>query len=61
MDGVSNEQDFDKYGDPKMEHDDHDEVPAYTIRRSRTTLPIGCPFKRRTPFVKNKGKKILNR
>ena len=60
MDGVANEQDFDKYGDPKMEHDDDDEVP-YTTRRSRTTLPKGCPFKRRTPFTKNKGKKIVNR
>ena len=60
MDGVTNEQDFDKYGDPKMEHDDDDEVP-YTTRRSRTTLPKGHPFKRRTPFAKKKGKKILNR
>ena len=61
MDGVANEQDFDKYGDPKMEHDDDDEVSAYTTRRSRTTLPKGRPFKRRTPFTKNKGKKIVNR
>ena len=60
-DGVANEQDFDKYGDPKMEHDDDDEVPAYTTRRSSTTLPKGRPFKRRTPFMKNKGKKIVNR
>ena len=57
MDGVANEQDFDKYGDPKMEHDKDDEVP-YTTRRSRTTLPKGCPFHRRTPFAKKKGKKI---
>ena len=61
MDGVVNEQDFDKYGDPKMEQDDDDEVSAYTTRRSRTTLPKGRPFKRRTPFTKNKGKKIVNR
>ena len=61
MDGVANEQDFDKYGDPKMEHDDDDEVSAYTTRRSRTTLPKGRPFKRRTTFTKNKGKKIVNR
>ena len=60
MDGVANEQDFDKYGDPKMEHDDDDEVP-YTTRRSRTTLPKGRPFNRRTPFAKKKGKKIVKR
>ena len=60
MDGVANEKDFDMYGDPKMEHDDDDEVSAYTTRRSRTTLPKGRPFKRRTPFTKNKGKKIVN-
>ena len=52
---------IDKYGDPKMEDDDDDEVSAYTTRRSRTTLPKGRPFKRRTPFTKNKGKKIVNR
>ena len=34
MDGVANEQDFDKYGNPKIEHDDDDEVAAYTTRRS---------------------------
>ena len=61
MDGVANEQDFDKYGDPKIEHDDDDEVAAHTTRRSRTSLPKGRPFKRRTPFTKNKGKKIVNR
>ena len=60
MDGVANEQDFDKYGEPKMEHDDDDEVP-YTTRRSRTTLPKGCLFNRRTPFAKKKGKKIVKR
>ena len=60
MDGVANEQDFDKYGDPKMEDDNDDEVP-YTTRRSRTSLPKGRPFKRRTPFAKNKGKKIVKR
>ena len=61
MDGVANEQDFDKYGDPRIEHDDDDEVAAYTTRRSRTTLPKGRPFHRRTPFAKKKGKKIVNR
>ena len=60
MDGDANAQDFDKYGDPKMEHGDDDEVP-YTTRRSRTTVPKGRLFKRRTPFTKNKGKKIVNR
>ena len=67
MDGVANEEDFDKYGDPKMEDDDDDEVP-YTTRRSRTTLPKGRrPFKRRTQGVpglnystaRKKGKKIV--
>src|SRR3954462_7767537 len=61
MDGVANEQDFDKYGDPRIEHDDDDEVAAYTTRRSKTTLPKGRPFHRRTPFAKKKGKKIVNR
>ena len=66
MDGVANEQDFDKYGDPKMEDDDDDEVP-YTTRRSRTTLPKGRPFKRRIQGVprlnystaRKKGKNII--
>ena len=68
MDGVANEQDFDKYGDPKMEDDDDDEVP-HTTRRSRTTLPKGRPFKRRIQGVlglnystaRRKGKKIVKR
>ena len=58
---IANDPDFDKYGDLNMEHDDDDEVPAYTTRRSRTTLPKGRPFHRRTPFAKKKGKKIVNR
>src|ERR1041384_3599093 len=42
MDGVANEQDFEKYGDPKME-DDYVTQDTYT-----TTLPKkGLPFKRR--------------
>ena len=61
MDGVANEQDFDKYGDTKMKDDDDDKVSSYTTRRSRTTLPKGRPFHRRTPFAKKKGKKIVNR
>ena len=69
MDGVANEHDFDKYGDLKMEDDDDDEVP-YTPRRSRTTLPKGCPFKRRSiqgvsglnySTARKKGKKIVKR
>jgi hypothetical protein len=49
MDGVTNEQDFDMYGDPKME-DESDTDETYTTR-SRTTLPKGLPFKRRSPSV----------
>ena len=29
MDGVANEQDFDKYGDPKIEDDNDDEVVLF--------------------------------
>jgi hypothetical protein len=47
MDGVSNEQDFDMYGDPKME-DESDTDETYSTTRSRTTLPKGLPFKRRS-------------
>ena len=61
MDGVANEEDFEgQVGDPMMEESE-DEDTTYTTRRSRTTLPKGRPFKRRTPFTKNKGKKIVNR
>jgi hypothetical protein len=68
MDGVANEQDFDMYGDPKMEDKSFiDET--YTTRRSRTTLPKGLPFKRRSLEVPGlnystltkKGKKIVKR
>ena len=46
MDGVANEQDFDKYGDPKME-DDYAAQDTYT-----TTLPKkGLPFKRKSECV----------
>ena len=43
MDGVANEQDFDKYGDPKME-DDYAAQDTYT-----TTLPKKglLPFKKK--------------
>jgi len=46
MDGAANEQDFDKYGDPKME-DDYTAQDTYT-----TTLPKKClPFKRKSEGV----------
>ena len=48
-------------GDIIKEHDDNDEVAAHTTRRSRTTLPKGRLFHRRTPFAKKKSKKIVNR
>jgi hypothetical protein len=68
MDGVANKQDFDMYGDPKME-DESDADEPYTTRRSRTTLPKGIPFKRRSLRVlglnystlTKKGKKIVKR
>jgi hypothetical protein len=68
MDGVTNEQDFDMYGDPKMK-DESDSNEPYTTRRSRTTLPKGLPFKRRSLGVQGlnystltkKGKKIVKR
>jgi hypothetical protein len=47
MDGVANEQDFDMYGDPKMEGES-DTNETYTTRRSRSTQPKGLPFKRRS-------------
>ena len=67
MDGASNEQDFDKYDDPKIEDDDDDDAVAYKTRRSGTTLPKGvCTFKRKNQGVpglnyantKKKGSKI---
>ena len=69
MDGAANEQDFDKYGDPKIEDDDDDDAVAHKSRRSRTTLPKGRPFKRRNQGVlglnystaRKKGKKIVKR
>jgi hypothetical protein len=47
IDGVANKQDFDMYGDPKMEDESNADEP-YTTRRSRTTQPKGLPFKRRS-------------
>ena len=68
MHGVKNQQDFDQYGDPKIEDDD-DDGTKYTTRRSRTTLPTGRPFHRRSQDVPGlnystatkKGKKIVKR
>jgi hypothetical protein len=68
MDGVANEQDFDMYGDPKMEDESNADEP-YTTRRSRTTQPKGLPFKRRSlgvpglhySIVTKKGKNIVKR
>jgi hypothetical protein len=50
MDGVIHEEEFDQYGDPKIEEDDDDDDNTpYTTRRGRTTLPKkGRPFKRRS-------------
>jgi hypothetical protein len=65
MDGVANEEDFDQYGDAKMEDDDDDE--EYIKRRSRTTLPkTGRPFKTKSHDAglnystgNKKGKKVI--
>ena len=37
MDGVTNKEDYDQYGNPMREDDDDDEV--YVKRRINTTLP----------------------
>ena len=67
-DGVANEDDFDQYGDPKIEDDDDDDAP-YTDRRSRTTVPrSGLQFIRTSHGIglnystaTKKGKKIVKR
>ena len=65
MDGVTNEEDYDQYGDPMREDDDDDE--AYVKRRSKTTLPKKdhTPWKRKIhdeglnySTANKKGKKI---
>jgi len=70
MDGVANKQDFDQYGDPKIEDDDDYDAATYITRRKRTTLPKkGSPFERRNIKVPGlnystatkKGKKIVKR
>jgi hypothetical protein len=68
IDGVTNKQYFDMYGDPKME-DESDADEPYTTRRSWTTQSKGLPFKRRSLRVPGpnysiftkKGKKIVKR
>ena len=67
MDGVANEEDFDKYGDPNIEDDDNNQE-TYTTRRSRTTVPpksADAPYTRKSHNVglnfstaTKKGKKI---
>jgi hypothetical protein len=70
MEGAATEQDFDKYGDPKIkeEFDKYFDRPSDAARRRKTTLPAkGCPYTRRNPYVsglnystaKKKGKKIV--
>jgi hypothetical protein len=54
MEGVAIEQDFDKYGDPKIEEkfDKYFDRPSDVARRRKTTLPAkGCPYTRRNPHV----------
>jgi hypothetical protein len=64
------EQDFDKYGDPKIEEefDKYFDRPSDAAGRRKTTLPAkGCPYTRRNPHVSGlnystamkKGKKIM--
>ena len=66
MEGAATEQDFDKYGDPKIEEEF--DMPSDTAGRRKTTLPAkGCPYTRRNPHVSGlnystatkKGKKIV--
>jgi hypothetical protein len=71
MEGLANEQDLEKNGDPKIkeEFDKYFDKPT-TAGRRKTTLPTkGCPFMRRNlniPVLKystarKKGKKIAKR
>jgi hypothetical protein len=70
MEGAATEQDFDKYGDPKIEEefDKYFDRPSDATGRRKTTLPAkGCPYTRRNPHVSGlnystatkKGKKIV--
>ena len=54
MDGVTNEEDYDQYGNPMREDDDDDE--AYVKRRIKTTLRK----KERTPWLRKSHKEGLN-
>jgi hypothetical protein len=70
MEGAATKQDFDKYGDPKIEEefDKYFNRPSDAAGRRKTTLPTkGCPYTRRNPHVSGlnysttmkKGKKIV--
>jgi hypothetical protein len=70
MEGAATEQDFDKYGDPKIEEefDKYFDRPSDAAGRRKTTLPAkGSPYTRRNPHVSGlnystttkKGKKIV--
>ena len=72
MEGAATEQDFDKYGDLKIEEefDKYFDNPSAAEGRRKTTLPAkGCPYTRRNPQVPGlnystatkKGKKIMTR
>jgi hypothetical protein len=54
MDGVTNEEDYDQYGNPMREDDDDD--AAYVKRRINTTLPK----KDRNPWLRTSHKEGLN-
>ena len=49
MDGVANEQDFDKYGDPKIEHDD-DAVSLFRSSHVHEPWPYICASRRSRPL-----------
>ena len=70
MEVAATEQDFDKYGDPKIEEefDKYFDMPSDAAGIRKTTLPAkGCPYTRRNPHVyrlnystaMKKGKKIV--
>ena len=54
MDGVTNEEDYDQYGNPMREDDDDDEV--YVKRTINTTLPK----KNHTPWKRQSHNEGLN-
>ena len=53
MDGVTNEEDYDQYGNPMREDDDDDKAVK---RRTNTTIPT----KDRTPWLWKSHKEGLN-